>query len=56
MVPGDCNFNLKMCNTCAKKKKKKKERKKENGVFPLVNRLTRVTESSATIIDHVLIP
>ena len=26
----------------------------QNGVFPLVNRPTRVTKLSATIIDHVL--
>ena len=27
----------------------------QNGIFPLINRPTRVTKSSATIIDHVLI-
>ena len=26
----------------------------QNGIFPLINRPTRVTKSSATIIDHVL--
>ena len=26
----------------------------ENGIFPLINRPTRVTKSSARIIDHVL--
>ena len=26
----------------------------QNGVFPLINKLTRVIKSSATIIDHVL--
>ena len=26
----------------------------QNGIFPLINRATRVTKSSATIIDHVL--
>ena len=26
----------------------------QNGIFPLINRATRVTKSSAAIIDHVL--
>ena len=27
----------------------------QNGLFPVINRPTRVTKSSATVIDHILI-